>query len=360
MNIFSKVAQYYQQNLPFTVYRKPNKTTIYGFFMNDDALNFTSDFSESGFIFAPFNSDEKTILFPLEKSEFIIEKITLDEISSKETGFLIDEKSKEKHIKIVEKAIDKIKNSDLQKVVISRKEEVQLSDFNLIEVYQKLLQNYKNAFVSIWFHPKVGLWLGATPETLLHTKNSSFKTMSLAGTQVYKKDSESSSVLKRNPVWKSKELEEQQLVTDFIENQLKGISSKLKIDKTETIKAGNLLHLRTKVEGDLNKKADLKSLIRALHPTPAVCGLPRIMAKEFIIKNESYNRSFYTGFLGELNIKNSKFNVQSSQLYVNLRCMEIQNKKALIYVGGGITKDSNAAKEWEETVSKSKTMKRVL
>ena len=104
----------------------------------------------------------------------------------------------------------------------------------------------------------------------------------------------------------------------------------------------------------------LKTLIRALHPTPAVCGLPRENAKQFILENEQYNRSFYTGFLGELNFQKNKTVSESSSLFVNLRCMNIIDKKVSIFVGGGITKDSNAKKEWEETVSKSKVMKRVL
>ncbi|WP_231494747.1 chorismate-binding protein [Polaribacter sp. Hel_I_88] len=355
MNIFKKITQFYENNLPFVVYRKPNQNEISGFFMQDDSLFFTDNFSETGFVFAPFNTDEKAILFPSEKAEFIQEELILNDFTFDENDYLVDIKSKENHIKIVEKAIDEIDKSDLQKVVISRKEEVQLSDFELLLGYQKLLKKYKNAFVYVWFHPKVGLWLGATPETLLQIFDTNFKTMSLAGTQVVTNDSD-----ENNVVWKSKELEEQQLVTDFIESQLATISSNLKIDKTETIRAGNLLHLRTKVEGELNKKSTLKSLIRSLHPTPAVCGLPRNMARDFIINNENYNRSFYTGFLGELNVQDLKLNVQSSQLYVNLRCMEINNNKASIYVGGGITKDSIPKNEWKETVSKSETMKKVL
>ncbi|MFB1039347.1 MAG: chorismate-binding protein, partial [Polaribacter sp.] len=104
----------------------------------------------------------------------------------------------------------------------------------------------------------------------------------------------------------------------------------------------------------------LEELIRALHPTPAVCGLPRELARTFLFENENYDRSFYTGFLGELNLQDSKDTAKSSALFVNLRCMRIQNNKAAIFVGGGITKDSDAANEWEETVFKAKTMKRML
>jgi isochorismate synthase len=275
-----------------------------------------------------------------------------DTIDFKESEFSANEKSKEHHIKLVDKTIEEIINNNLKKVVISRKEALEITDFDLIKIYKKLLQSYKNAFVYVWFHPKVGLWLGATPETLLNIEKNIFKTMSLAGTQVYKNT--------QNVTWKSKELEEQQLVTDFIESQLTGISSNLKIDKKETIKAGNLLHLCNKVAGELNENSTLKTLIRALHPTPAVCGLPRENAKKFILENEQYNRSFYTGFLGELNFQKNKTAPKSSSLFVNLRCMNIIENNASIFVGGGITKDSNAKKEWEETVSKSKVMKCVL
>ncbi|UAM98943.1 chorismate-binding protein [Polaribacter litorisediminis] len=360
MKIFNKITTHYHKELPFVVYRKPNKNTINGFFMQDDELFFIDDFSESGFVFAPFDANEKAILFPLKKAAFIAEPIALQSIISNKKKFLVDEVSKDYHIQLVKKVIDEINTTDLKKVVISRKEEIHISDFNILEVYQKLLENYKNAFVYAWFHPKVGLWLGATPETLLHIENSVFKTMSLAGTQVYQGDSELKSSQIKNVVWKNKELDEQQLVTDFIKEQVKDISTNLKIDKTKTVQAGNLLHLKTLVRGSLDKKSTLKELIRALHPTPAVCGLPRNNAKKFILENENYNRSFYTGFLGEVQMYHQNIQLKNSSLFVNLRCMEIQNNRAFVYVGGGITKDSDAAREWEETVSKSKIMKKVL
>ena len=320
--------------------------------MEDIALSFVSNFEEKGFVFAPFSSDEKAIIFSEEKSLMMSEELQLEECILKDTILKPDNLFKEKHIKIVKKALEKIKTHELQKVVVSREELLDISEFDLVELYKKLLSSYKNAFVYVWFHPLVGLWLGATPETLLNIEGTSFKTMSLAGTQV--------DIQNKPLIWKSKELEEQLLVTNFIENQLVDIAGNLNTDKTETVKAGNLLHLRTKVSGDLNISSSLEELIRALHPTPAVCGLPRELARTFLFENENYDRSFYTGFLGELNLQDSKDTVKSSALFVNLRCMRIQNNKATIFVGGGITKDSNASNEWEETVSKAKTMKRML
>ncbi len=346
--ILKKIEEHYKRNLPFVVYRKPNSNLVSGFFMYNDELNLTIDFKEIGFVFAPFDSKEKAILFPKDKSDFLSENIMLDNDFTINTNFEnLNNEVKEEHIKLVEKTIEEIDDCKLKKVVVSRKEEVQLDNFNLLITYKKLLNIYKNAFVYVWFHPKVGLWFGATPEMLLNISDTSFKTMSLAGTQVYKGSN--------NIIWKPKELKEQQLVTDFIESQLNSIAINLKIADVETVKAGNLLHLKTKVKGDLNAKESLKELIRALHPTPAVCGLPREKAKKFIDTNENYKRTFYTGFLGELNLNNL-----NSSLFVNLRCMNVKNKIASIYIGGGITKDSDANKEWEETVAKSNTMKGVL
>ena len=104
----------------------------------------------------------------------------------------------------------------------------------------------------------------------------------------------------------------------------------------------------------LDKNSDLKQLISVLHPTPAVCGFPKLEAKKFILENENYNREYYSGFLGELNIHDA------TDLYVNLRCMQIKNNQIHLYIGGGITKDSIPEKEWIETANKAMTMKKIL
>ena len=218
------------------------------------------------------------------------------------------------------------------------------------------------------YHPKVGLWLGATPELLLKVEGKQLTTISLAGTKPYDKNNEVQ--------WSTKELEEQQIVTDYITKQIKPYVQSIKTSNIETVRAGQLLHLKTRVTARLdNKDSRLEDIISALHPTPAVCGFPKIIAKAFILNNEDYNREFYTGFLGELNLKNTntrntnRRNVENnaygvvktqSNFYVNLRCMQLQSNKALIYVGGGITKGSEPQNEWNETVEKTKTMLKVL
>jgi isochorismate synthase len=345
--LFDKIKETYKNELPFVVYNKPNDTNLSGIFQNDAVLNtVTNDFNQSGFVFAPFNTSETSVFFPLEQSEFITDTFIKQQIEFKEKTYF-NNSSKDKHIEIVKKAIDAIHSNEFKKVVISRKEIVALNGLEVEKIYSKLLQLYPNAFVYVWFHPQVGLWFGATPETLLKVEKNSFTTMSLAGTQVFKDDEE--------VIWKPKEIEEQQIVTEYILNKLSNFSTNLKQLKTETVKAGSLLHLRTEIKGELLKEG-LFSLVNLLHPTPAVCGLPKEKAKQFILENEDYNRSYYTGFLGELNINKNK----DSHFFVNLRCMEVKNNNAEIYVGGGITKESIPEKEWEETVAKSSIMLKAL
>ncbi|MBQ0788097.1 MAG: chorismate-binding protein, partial [Oceanihabitans sp.] len=334
----------------------------------------SKDLTESGFVFAPFNAEKQTVLMPFSVSEtlesrFIIsEFITEDapekiEIQQEEESVLTE--AQDFHVNLVSKAIQAIEKERLKKVVVSRKEEVKLTESNPLQLFKRLLAQYPTAFVYCWYHPKIGLWLGASPETLLSVTGNRFTTMALAGTQTYQGDD--------TPEWEAKETEEQQLVTDYLIASLEPSVSNITVADTETLKAGNLLHISTRVSGILN--SNLKEVVMALHPTPAVCGLPKTTAKEFILENENYNREFYTGFLGEINSKEktsrntNRRNVENnaysaiktvSNLYVNLRCMQLTDVKASIYVGGGITKDSIAEKEWQETVNKTQTIKAVL
>jgi len=347
--LIDKITQAKKKGLPFVVYNKPNSKMLDAFFQQNNQLIYHSNFDESGFIFAPFDKQQSSIIFPSNQCvtyQTVFDKKKSINFSSKASLNLmnLDEKVKKNHIALVKKGINFLKENHALKVVLSRKEEVDFKNTDVIDIFLKLVEKYPSAFVYLWYHPKVGLWMGASPETLLSVKGKTFKTMALAGTQSYQGNLEVE--------WEAKEKEEQQIVTDYI---LEKIHTKNSIvSKPFTLKAGSLLHICTEISGKLAKKNQLKNLVNALHPTPAVCGLPKDIAKTFILENENYNREFYTGYLGELNIN------KQSHLFVNLRCMQLKKQKAIVYVGGGITLGSEAENEWEETVVKSEVMKRVL
>ena len=192
------------------------------------------------------------------------------------------------------------------------------------------------------------MWMGATPEQLLKIENLVFKTVALAGTQKFQENA--------TLVWQEKEKKEQQFVTDFIITSLNSEVVSLNQTEAYTFQAGNLVHLKTDIEGSFKADFDLKKVIGVLHPTPAVCGLPKEDSKAFIVEEEGYDRKFYAGFLGEIN-SNQQGDVD---LFVNLRCMEVQENQVHLYIGCGITKDSDPEKEYFETANKAMTMKQIL
>ncbi len=256
----------------------------------------------------------------------------------------VEVEEQKRYTNLVAKAVLRLKESSLKKVVLSRKQSFQNSKSDT-EILTDLLDAYPAANCYFFYHPKVGKWLGATPEVLIQIDGVKLKTMSLAGTALYKED--------EVHIWGKKELEEQRLVTDFIVHSLKE-SGADNIQKSEvkTVRAGKLIHLRTDITATVNLQ-DKNLYIDALHPTPAVCGMPRNVALDFINKNENYDRSFYTGYLGMVD-------KESASYFVNLRCMELHDDQVDIYVGGGITALSDPNAEFEETLNKLSTMKKLV
>lgn len=350
INLFEKVKRHREKNLPFVIYSKPNSDMTIGVFQENDQLYNLDNFLAKGFVFAPF-CDDFTPFIPKDFSEVIIETNNFeDDFKTAIPSFKDDEVQKKQFEELVEKTIQNINSGLTEKIVVSRKETVLIDSFDIETGFKKMLSLYKSAFKYCFFHPKVGMWIGATPEQFLKLEDNTLKTVALAGTRLFNE----------NDNWGQKEVEEQQYVTDFIVSNIQEYTNSVNISKPYTITAGNIQHIKTDIEATLNSKNDLELIIKKLHPTPAVCGLPKESAKDFILKNENYKRKYYSGFLGELNFCNESKTSLSSDLFVNLRCMEITKDSAEIYVGCGITKDSNPAKEYIETNNKSVTMKSIL
>jgi isochorismate synthase len=351
-DLFIKVKVQQQQQLPFVLYCKPNSDRIVGLFQKNDHLYFLENFKETGFVFAPFDGDAIPYI-PQKYSDVLVEKVTISDFYV-ETIITdsTDEQAKNTFESLVRKGLEAIKNNQFQKVVLSRKELVDLIDYDLETVFKKLIYNYPSAFNYCFYHPKIGIWFGATPEQFLKLNQKSLQTVALAGTQV---EGVSDKIN-----WNEKEKVEQQLVTDFITSGLVGKVDKLVVSSPYSVKAGNLWHIKTDLTATIKSKKAIGEIILALHPTSAVCGLPKEAAKAFIMENEKYDREYYSGFLGELNIDLATFRTEQSDLFANLRCMKIKGKVAELFVGCGITAASIPADEFLETVNKSMTMRRVL
>ena len=250
------------------------------------------------------------------------------------------------HKKLVADAIEVIQNSPLEKVVLSLKHSVNF-DSSPLDILCNLLDKYHLANCYFFYHPKVGLWMGATPETLLSYNDGILRTMSLAGTKSAETDQEKP--------WGAKEKNEQILVTNYIAQALRHVARQEPIiGPVETIQAGSLLHLKTTLEVPLTFDK-INQAIQGLHPTPAICGLPRETALEYILNHENYDRSYYTGYLGIQNPTN-----QTADYFVNLRCMKLKDSSVELYAGGGITIGSIPENEVQEIENKLSTMASII
>lgn len=261
--------------------------------------------------------------------------------------------SQDEYCALVARGVSAIRQGHLQKVVLARVIAAPLPPaLDPVSLFDRLAQRYPAAFVSLVAIPGVGIWLGATPELLLETDGRRLRTVALAGTQPLPPHGQAASVR-----WGAKELEEQALVTRYVGDFFRRQGVAPRQEGPHTVVAGHLAHLRTSFEVSLPPEPLARlatQVVQALHPTPAVCGLPREAAAAFILAHEPQPRDFYSGFLGPVALDGK------TALYVNLRCLRWEPTRALLYVGAGITASSDPCAEWHETVLKARTLLSVL
>ncbi len=357
------IRQLVLKNLAFAAYRLPGKKSpayvIQTGPVREFSINRLDD--QKGFVIAPFDAYKNGKAFLIEPDFLASSQVELKRISAllellpdkdsllhEPKNFIIN---KQTYLQQIDKLVARIKKGRVQKVVLSRIFEEQLPpqfDFDLF--FDIMLETFPMAFVYIFNLPGYGLWAGATPETLLKRKDGFYEIMALAGTQKRSREKD------MDMHWGTKEIEEQAFVTQFVEEQLgKMHVENYEKSRAETVFAGSLAHICTRFRlpaKALQKKTGL--LIKLLHPTPAVCGLPQEKAWQLIYETEKHRRRFYTGFLGPWQLENKQ------QLFVNLRCASFSDKKLTLFAGGGLTKDSVAEKEWQETEDKLFTLLSVV
>ena len=339
MLLLEKASHYFSKKLPFALFVKPNQVQLNGVFQSTDEL---IEFSgQKGFVFSGFYNT-KDVVLPFDSCEVIQENWSYEKQYQERIYFSDSEGVEFKNL--VQKGINAIVENQFEKVVLSRKIEIPNDTINSIESFKNLANTYSTAFRYLFYHPQIGLWMGATPEQLVKIKNGEFYTMALAGTQPYSE----------HIVWGEKEIKEQELVTDFIKNQIEDKVDTIKISDAITHRAGSIVHLKTDISGSIKSSIQPLDLVKALHPTSAVCGMPLQQARSFILEHEGYDRKYYSGYLGEWK------GMENSDLFVNLRCCEFLENAVSVYVGCGITKESIPEHEFIETFNKSRTIVSIL
>ena len=249
--------------------------------------------------------------------------------------------SQSEYLKKIEAAKDFIIEKQLPKIVLSRPVLKVFPNIKLAQTFLNICQKYNNTLCYIFFSDNA-IWMGATPEILGQFDKTSgeFTTISLAGTLPLKEE------------WTDKELMEQNTVTDYIYNILQKYAPRVHYSDPYNHFSRNIKHLRTDFNAII-KEEDVQRLIDQLHPTPAVCGIPKDVCQNKIFDLEQYDRELYSGYI-RLETKDTIY------YFVNLRCAKIYENKIVAFAGGGITHDSIPQKEWRETELKSEVILRNL
>lgn len=360
MTFYTAIDLCIAKSLSFAAWKKPSGKQASVIIQKENtpaAIDLQNCFStQKGFIFYPFSLDDETpvfikadhIIYESDSNIEFVKEINGNPAMRVEKSF--HEATQQEYEQQVEDIVRRIHAGGLNKAVLSRillQEKPQQLSMGVL--FERLIKTYPNAFVYV-VNTGEQLWCGATPEPLLLVQNEEYLTTAVAGTR----SSDSSNLNLK--AWNQKEREEQELVSRHIITCLnRHTSAPYSSFGPEPYPAGNVCHLKTTFtipRKHLN--GNLCDFVRDLHPTPAVCGLPKQGAFAFLSQLEQHNRSYYSGFMGPVNMDTAL------SLYVNLRCMQILEQQIAVYVGAGITADSVPVREWEETAMKSETMLSVL
>lgn len=339
----SALEKHRSKDLPWVCFSLPQQNEVKLVLQSTQDLIYADDQS-TGFMVAPFdNASQKPLLFRPD-AQWDSMRSLLGDVTKPNQKMELSESDRKDHEARVEQALQAIDTHTLTKVVLARSIDCE-GAYDPWLLFRRMLHTYPAAMVAIWSHPKLGMWLCATPERLLRTSKQLMETVALAGT------STASSI--EDVVWGEKEIQEQRWVTQDLDNSLRSLGLSPVIHPLQTVQAGPLFHLAQTISAE-REGIDLETLISVLHPSPAIGGLPRAAALKMIKSLEKEDRAFYAGYLGWIDAGNQ------ADLYVTLRCLSWKNDRVKLYVGGGIVAGSNPGLEWEETQAKARVLAQLI
>lgn len=311
-----------------------------------------------GFVLSPFKCDIQHPVILIQSTPRPYQCGELDHYSFHEGPDATPEHiQKDTYMKNFDTFVAAIRKGRFQKLVLSRNTSLSLPvpGQHPVQLFERACHAYPRMMIALVSTPHAGTWLMATPEVLLQGKDGQWHTMALAGTMKLTEEMNDFDVpignVSRLPQWQEKDIREQEVVKAYLHDCLSEISTYMKQDSTTTVRAGALLHLRNIFTFGLQDNQHLGHILGRLHPTPAVCGMPKQEAFRFILEQETCRRSYYSGFAGLLQPEGE------THIYVTLRCMQYHPTHCTLYAGGGLMPESKMENEWTETAYKMETMK---
>lgn len=250
-------------------------------------------------------------------------------------------------INMIQSALIHIDRQDYQKVVLARKTVFKFNnEINGINILKQLLKNNPNVFHFYFKFEDGSKFLGATPELLLGLKDQLICSEAIAGTCTRGVSEQQDQLLSEELLKNVKEIQEHRWVSDRVFHLLKKYCQSVEVLKKETVlRLLNVQHIYSQFRGKLNQLPNFGNILRELHPTPAVGGVPKDVARQTISALEPFDRGWYAGPVGWIG-------QNSAEIAVAIRSALVYGKEINIYAGAGIVKGSDPEKEWDEVEKK--------
>ena len=273
--------------------------------------------------------------------------IELPEPGSEPTGpgvsRLIRQTSRKRWRSQVQRAVDRIQSGDLEKVVIAQSKQALLEgSISLPDVIARLARSYPQCRRFCFEQAPGVTFFGATPERLVTKRDRTVDTEALAGSTGRGDTPQEDEWLADELGRSAKDLHEHRLVRDAIVDQLDPVAESITTDDRTVRQLATVQHLQTSINAVLNRDVHVLELVDALHPTPAVGGLPPNVALETIKSTETFDRGWYAGPVGWVDANGN------GSFAVAIRSALATEDQAALFAGAGIVSDSDPDREWDE------------
>jgi menaquinone-specific isochorismate synthase len=243
----------------------------------------------------------------------------------------------------VTSATEMVRQGDLRKVVLAQSLDVELgSTVDLTDALTRLGETYPRCYRFLFEPVTGGSFYGATPERLVTLRGRTVKTEALAGSTGRGETSEEDEWLAADLRESEKDIHEHELVVEAIRGQLAPLAEEVRTGSRAIRRLATVQHLQTPIRADLTADDHVLSLVEALHPTPAVGGLPPDEALRTIRETEAFSRGWYASPVGWIDEHGD------GTFAVAIRSALAAKETATLFAGAGIVADSDPDEEWDE------------
>jgi menaquinone-specific isochorismate synthase len=256
----------------------------------------------------------------------------------------------------VDRALEEMAEGGISKVVLARVQTVS-AEWGLepVDVAMNLWRDNPGAHVFLFESEPGHVFLGAAPETVATVSGGRFRATAVAGSVDKGETEAQQKAFARDLMNSSKDRREHEMCVEDMVQRLRPMSEEVTAqDEPHVLALSTIQHLETVIQARLRPDQTVLSVLQALHPTPAVCGLPRDPALDFLEREERFQRGWYAGPVGW-------FDGDGNGVFVPaLRSAVGRGREWRLFAGAGILAGSDARREWDETRIKFQPVLRAL